>query len=441
MINMTTQITSSLYDQLIADFELRYTLGPVYEPEALLELRQHAFEEFKRIGFPSTKVEDWKYVNLAPFLKEEFEVNEDDRFYADDSILKTACIPSLDCYTIVMINGRYSPELSTMIPGNDVTVSPLSAAIDKAPFKKHFGKYVHTHKNHFVAANTALFRDGLFLEVKSKAIVDKPLHIIHVAHTSVNLFVQPRHLFVVGAHAEATIIETYMTVEGPANVFVNNVSEIVVGENARLQQYYIQTGDERTRYIHTTEVHQEANSVYNNYKASFPGTGLLRNNLNVVLDGENIESHLYGLYLAGGHQLVDNHTLVDHRKPYCQSNELYKGVMKDESIGVFNGKIYVREKAQKTNAFQQNNNLMLGKKAVVDSKPQLEIYADDVKCSHGSTIGQFNDQALFYLQSRGIGEEKAKALLVHAFAFDVTEKIPLPAVQSRINQLIENGLQ
>jgi len=160
-----------------------------------------------------------------------------------------------------------------------------------------------------------------------------------------------------------------------------------------------------------------------------------------VLNGENIESHLYGLYLAGGRQLVDNHTLVDHRKPHCQSNELYKGVMKDESTGIFNGKIYVREKAQKTNAFQQNNNLMLGKKAVVDSKPQLEIYADDVKCSHGSTIGQFNDQALFYLKSRGIGDEKARALLVHAFAFDVTEKIPLVQVQGHINQLIEEGLK
>jgi Fe-S cluster assembly protein SufD len=255
-----------------------------------------------------------------------------------------------------------------------------------------------------------------------------------------NLFLQPRHLLIAGAQSEVTIAESYITADSSATIFVNNVSEIVVGENAHVQHYYIQTGDTGTRYIHHTEVHQHTSSVYNNYKASFPGTALLRNNINIVLGGENIESHLYGIYLAGGHQLVDNHTLVDHQKPNCQSNELYKGVMKDEAIGVFNGKIYVRYQAQKTNAFQQNNNLMLSKKAVVDSKPQLEILADDVKCSHGSTIGQFNEEALFYLKSRGIGAEKAKALLIHAFAFDVTEKIPHPAVQAHINHLIEEGL-
>jgi len=438
---MITQVTSSLYDQLLADFEARYALGPVTEPGDLVAFRQEAFEEFKKLGFPSTKVEDWKYINLSPFLKEEFDIEEEAVYYADAALVKAACIPSLDCYKIVLVNGRYAPELSDTIPGGDVTISPIGNAFDKTAFKKYFGKFLATRHQHFAAVNTALFRDGLFIEVKSKAVVNKPIHIVHAAHAAVNLFTQPRHLFVIGAQAAVTIIETYMTLPGAADVFVNNVSEIVIGENAHLQHYYIQTGDERTRYIHTTEVHQERSSLYNNYKASFPGTGLLRNNLNVVLNGENIESHLYGLYLSGGRQLVDNHTLVDHRKPNCQSNELYKGVMKDESTGIFNGKIYVREKAQKTNAFQQNNNLMLGKKAVVDSKPQLEIYADDVKCSHGSTIGQFNDNALFYLKSRGIGDEKARALLVHAFAFDVTEKIPLPEVQGHINQLIEEGLK
>jgi Fe-S cluster assembly protein SufD len=438
---MITQVTSSLYDQLLADFEARYTLGPVEEPGELVGLRQQAYEEFKRMGFPSTKVEDWKYINLSPFLKSAFDIEEEIAWPASAAAIKAACIPALDCYKVVLVNGRYSAELSDTIPGTDVTLCSINEAYGKAGFKKYFGKYLSTRHQHFSAMNTALFRDGLFVDVKSKAIVDKPIHVIHATHVSANLFIQPRHLFVVGAQASVSIIESYITIEGKADVFVNNVSEIVIGENAHLQHYYIQTGDERTRYIHTTEVHQEANSLYNNYKASFPGTGLLRNNLNVVLNGENIESHLYGLYLAGGRQLVDNHTLVDHRKPHCQSNELYKGVMKDESTGVFNGKIYVREKAQKTNAFQQNNNLMLGRKAVVDSKPQLEIYADDVKCSHGSTIGQFNDQALFYLKSRGIGDEKARALLVHAFAFDVTEKIPLAQVQGHINQLIEEGLK
>jgi Fe-S cluster assembly protein SufD len=248
-----------------------------------------------------------------------------------------------------------------------------------------------------------------------------------------------------GQQSEATLIESFLTSSKPARngakLFVNSVSEIIVGEAATLQHYNIQTGDVNSHHIHHTEVVQRNDSLYNNYKASFPGSGLLRNNLNVALEGENIESHLYGLYLAGGRQLVDNHTIVDHLKPHCHSNELYKGVLKDEAVAVFNGKIMVRKDAQKTNAFQKNNNMMLSKKAVVDSKPQLEIFADDVKCSHGSTIGQFNDDALFYLKARGIGEEKARALLIHAFAFDVTEKIQLPAVQAHINQLIEEGLK
>ncbi|HEX4373064.1 MAG TPA: Fe-S cluster assembly protein SufD, partial [Puia sp.] len=210
---------------------------------------------------------------------------------------------------------------------------------------------------------------------------------------------------------------------------------------SHVHHYYIQSGNESTRYVHHTEVNQSQKSVYNNYKASFPGIAFLRNNLNIALDGENIESHLYGLYLAGGRQVVDNHTIVDHIKPNCQSNELYKGVMKDESTGIFNGKIFVRKDAQKTNAFQKNNNLMLSNKAIVDSKPQLEIFADDVKCSHGSTVGQFNEEALFYLKSRGIGDERAKALLIHAFAYDIIEKMPLAPVKAWVNKLIEEGLK
>ena len=443
---MIKQLTNSLYDQFIADFELRSILSSSFETGELHILRESAFEHFKKLGFPNTKVEDWKYINLTSFLKDDFITEPDDEVLtiSNDSVAK-AKIKSLDCYNIVLVNGQYQPSLSDAIPGEGIFVSSLSASMNRPAFTAHFGKYITLEENHFAALNTALFRDGLFLEVKNKTVVDKPIHIIHGISGDSNLFLQPRHLFVIGANAEVNIIESFINIDNPAkntlNIFVNNASEIAVEERAHLQHYYIQTGNESTRYIHHTEVIQRPSSVYNNYKASFPGSGLLRNNLNVSLDGENIESHLYGLYLAGGHQLVDNHTVVDHLKPNCQSNELYKGVMKDEAVAVFNGKIFVRKDAQKTNAFQKNNNLMLSKKAVVDSKPQLEIFADDVKCSHGSTIGQFNEDALFYLKARGIGEEKAKALLIHAFAFDITEKIRLPAIQAHINKLIEEGLK
>jgi Fe-S cluster assembly protein SufD len=188
-------------------------------------------------------------------------------------------------------------------------------------------------------------------------------------------------------------------------------------------------------------VSQKKHSVYNNYTFCLQGSDLLRNELHVLLDEEHTETNLYGLYLASGNQLVDNHTFVEHRKPNCYSNELYKGVLSEQASGVFNGKIHVYKDAQKTNAFQQNNNLLMGRKATVDSKPQLEIYADDVKCSHGSTVGQFSDEALFYLRARGIGEEMAKGLLINAFAFDVTEKIKIPELESHVNKLISGRIR
>lgn len=441
---MITQITNSLYDQLIADFELKSILSASSEPAALQQLRATAFEQFRLNGFPTTKVEDWKYINLAPFLKGEFITEAaDEPIPGLYEIIAKATIPKLDCYQLVMVNGQYQAGLSHPVPGEAIHIASLSTSVDQPAFRSHFGKYIPLDKNHFAALNTALYRDGLFIELAGKTVADKPLHIIHITTAGSNLFLQPRHLFVIGAHAEISIIESFVSVDennNTAKVVINNVSEIVVEEQAQVKHYYIQTGNENTSYIHHTQIEQKSSSGYSNYKASFPGTSLLRNNLNVSLNGENIESHLYGLYLAGGKQLVDNHTIVDHLKPHCHSNELYKGVMKDEAVAIFNGKVMVRKDAQKTNAFQKNNNLMLSKTAVVDSKPQLEIFADDVKCSHGSTIGQFNEDALFYLKARGIGEDKAKALLIHAFAYDVTEKVPIPAVQAYINQLIEEGL-
>jgi Fe-S cluster assembly protein SufD len=444
MENTITQISNSLYAQFIAYIEDRSQSWASSETADLSRLRQKAFEQLKRLGFPSVKVEEWKYTNLTDFLKDDFDIfqNDDEVISLNESLIANAKIPLLDCYTIVMLNGKYRPDLSDGIPGEGIQVLPIKEAFNKEAFKTHFGKYINIEKNHFAALNTALFNDGLYIEVKDKTIVRKPIHVIHIISGENNLFLQPRNLFVVGSQCELSVIESYITDNNKeATVFVNSVAEIAIGENTKMDHYYIQSGNNKTRYIQQTEIHQQASSLYNNFKVSFPGIGLLRSNLNLVLDGVNTESHLYGIYIAGGQQLVDNHTIVDHLKPNCMSNELYKGVMKDESTGIFNGKIFVRKQAQKTNAFQKNNNLMLSKKATVDSKPQLEIFADDVKCSHGSTIGQFNDEALFYLKSRGIGDEKAKALLIQAFVFDVTEKIPDAAIRSHINQLIENALK
>jgi Fe-S cluster assembly protein SufD len=440
MESIISKVTLPLYEQFTADFETQSVLSSS-EPEELHLVRKKAFESFQRLGFPTVKTEDWKYTHLTPFLKEEFSTTPDEDLNINQEILAKANIKSLDCYKIVLVNGVYRPEFSDSIADEGIFISSLVSSFIKKAFVAHFGKYADAGKNHFAALNTALFRDGLFLEIKDKTIVERPLHIIHLVSAKSNLFIQPRHLFVIGNHAQVSIIESYVSVDVEADIFVNNVSEIKVGADSLVHHYYIQSGNKNTRYIHHTEVNQSQKSVYNNYKASFPGIAFLRNNLNIALDGENIESHLYGLYLAGGRQVVDNHTIVDHIKPNCQSNELYKGVMKDESTGIFNGKIFVRKDAQKTNAFQKNNNLMLSNKAIVDSKPQLEIFADDVKCSHGSTVGHFNEEALFYLKSRGIGDERAKALLIHAFAYDIIEKMPLAPVKAWVNKLIEEGLK
>jgi Fe-S cluster assembly protein SufD len=299
----------------------------------------------------------------------------------------------------------------------------------------------------------------IIIRVDPGYLPDKPLHIMHVFTADRNLLVQPRHVVLVNRNAALTIIESVLSVEGasisPARngssaaengtaiqpkILVNTLTEIILEQDAQLEHTMIQTPGKDTRVIQHTTVRQKRQSLYSNFTFTFPGSELVRNELYIRMEEEYAQSHLYGLYLTGGKQLVDNHTLVDHQKPNCQSNELYKGVLLEQSTGVFNGKIYVHKDAQKTNAFQQNNNLVISKKATIDSKPQLEIFADDVKCSHGSTVGQFSEDALFYLRSRGIGEDAAKGLLITAFAFDVTEKIRMPALRTHINHLIGDHL-
>lgn len=438
---MITQAGKSLYENCIAEYEMKSTLDFLSQPEFLQEIRRQAFTQFKRSGFPTTKIEDWKYTNLSPFLNQDMGFDTGEEIPAGIEKLLNACIiGGLDAHRVVLVNGKFIAELSTVQANPVLIICGIESAFGKNGFKNHFSKYAPLHADAFVSLNTAMFNNGFYLEVKHNSVIPKPVHVIHVTSTGSAALLHPRNLILVGSNAEVSLVESF--IDAGDNRFINNqVSEIVLGENAKLAHYYLQSGTEQAHYVHHTEIHQQSNSVYNNYKASFPGTALLRNNISVVLNGQNVESHLYGIYLAGGKQLVDNHTLVDHRMPNCQSNELYKGVMNDEATGVFNGKIYVRKDAQKTNAFQQNNNLMLSKKAVIDSKPQLEILADDVKCSHGTTVGQFNEEALFYLKSRGIGDERARTLLIHAFAFDVTEKIPLVPVQQFINHLVEEALQ
>ena len=412
----------------------------------LRRARQSAFDKFRLLGFPSIKNEDWKYTNIGRFLKDEFALGVSAG--APSVVLpEAAIIPGLDGYRIVLVNGVWNGEVSGGPLPKGVEIKRVAEAIQDPALAGYFenGKWGNLA---FVHLNTALFTDGLFIRVNGA--VDKPLQIIHLYSAERNLMIQPRHVWVVNTNAELTVVESVFSVEaegkrgevktGEVKIWVNSLTKIIAHTDSRVDHTVIQAAAAGARLVNHTTVRQKKQSLYNNYTFTLPGADLVRNDLQARLEEDHTETHLYGLYLAAGQQLVDNHTLVDHQKPSCFSNELYKGVLLEQSTGVFNGKVYVHKDAQKTNAFQQNNNLVISKKATIDSKPELEIFADDVKCSHGSTVGQFSEDAVFYLRARGIGEETAKALLIAAFAFDVTEKIKIRAVENYINQLISQHI-
>lgn len=434
--NMSTTVANSLFGQLTSTFQ---ELEATNEPSFLRTLRQEAFARFQKEGFPTVKNEEWKYTNIHPLVSKTYLLNED--VDVADIDLSKADIPELDAHRIVLVNGQYVLAFSSLEDEVGLKVKPIEEAAEEVNFQKHFAQYADKSDNPLVALNTALYTSGLYLEVAKDKVLSKPLHIIHVATGKQEFFAQTRNLYVIEPNAEVEIVESFVTVEGAAHNLHNKVTEIVVEENAKVQHYYLQTAAKESNYFTHTEVYQTRYSLYNNYNCSFPGASFVRNNINVRLDAENVESHLYGINLLADKQLVDNHTIVDHLKPNCESYEWYKNIPQEESTAVFNGKIFVRQDAQKTNAFQQNNNMLMGDKATVYTKPQLEIFADDVKCSHGCTMGQFEDDSLFYLRTRGIGEESARILLVHAFAFDVTSRFSNEAVRNYVEGLVAKGLE
>lgn len=444
---MTNQVETPLYERFAAKFEIASLQSG---SEQIRTLRQAAFDIFKSTGFPSIKNEEWKFTNILPYLKEAYDLEVVASELSKEAFDQTAKLIAahLDevqhsikgeqkgAYRLVTVNGRINNDLSVLPDTNDLKVLSFQDAEQEPAFGQHFGTIATLKDNAFAALNTALYTDGLYIEAPKNKALDRPLHIINVILADAAMFLQPRHLFVVHANAALEIIETVINDKAGQPVFVNGVTEIAVAENAHFHHYDIQTGRAGIRMVQRTEATQETGSNYSNYTFTLPGADFVRNNLSLHLNAAGLESHLYGLYLTAESQLVDNHTEVHHKFPHGESNQLYKGVLLDKSKAVFNGKIYVYQDAQKTNAFQQSNNILFSEKATVNAKPQLEIFADDVKCSHGTTIGQINKEALFYLQSRGISAQTAKKMMVNAFAFDVTEKVKIPALRTYLEQLI-----
>lgn len=406
------------------------------------ELRHEAIEIFDKTGFPTKKNEEWKYTNLAPLLKADYklfpETEEISIGYQD---VKKYFIHDMDSYNIVFVNGVYSSYLSDTTH-EEADICVLSSAMNKMMhqpvIENYYGK-IAPKNDSMVSLNTAFFKDGAFIYVPDKVILSKPIQIVFFSTAQESeVMYHPRNLIVLGNNSQAHIIERHQTLNDKANL-TNSVTEIHVGNNSELDYYKIQNDSTEASLIDNTFISQERDSQTNFSTFSFGGK-LTRNNLNFVQNGDNSNSMLNGITIIGGTQHVDHHTKVEHKFPQCESHELYKGIYDEQSHGVFNGKVYVHPEAQKLNAFQQNNNVLLTDKAEIDTKPQLEIFADDVKCSHGCTVGQLDESALFYMQQRGIPKKEAKALLLYAFAAEVLEHVQIPQIKQRITKLIAQKL-
>ncbi|SEW57309.1 Fe-S cluster assembly protein SufD [Chitinophaga arvensicola] len=433
---MTSDMILPFYQALTEDVNALSAQVPALATDTLQDIRRKALERFSTIGLPTLKTEAWRYTNIQRYLKEfPYELLTTAAAVAEDVVNSTA-IPELDCYRVVLVNGHLQADQSTLPEGKGITIGAMSANTTATGFVTYFNEQQHLAAESMAQLNTALFADGLYIELAANTVVDKPIHVVNVYSCTAHAFIQPRHLWVLNRNAAATIIETSIHPETATIAFANSVLETVVMENAELWHYNIQQGAESFREVHTTAAQQHKDSRYHHFNFTLPNTPFTRNNLSVALKGSHTETNLNGLYIASKHQHVDNHTFMDHIMPDCNSNELYKGVLLDSSNGVFTGKILVHQEAQKTNAFQQNNNLLLGTKADINSQPQLEIYADDVKCSHGFTAGQFSEESMFYLRSRGIGEDAAKALMVNAFSHDITDAVKVPALQHFLQEQI-----
>lgn len=405
------------------------------------DIRSEAIKNFEDKGFPTKKQEAWKYTSLKNLQKTDFSIFPKETNALEYKDVKRYFLHEIDTYKIVFIDGVYSSFLSeTTHDGVDICL--MSAALTKPVYKEVIDKYfnkVASKDESLTTLNTAFSREGAFIFIPKGKMPIKPIEILHFATgNEAALMLQPRNLIIAEEHAELQVIERHQSLT-KNEVLTNCVTEIYAAKNANIDYYKVQNDKAKASLIDNTYIKQGDNSVVKVHTFSFGGK-LTRNNLNFYQNGERIDSTMKGVTILGEKQHVDHHTLVHHIEPNCESHQDYKGIYGENSTGVFNGKIIVDKIAQKTNAFQQNNNILISDKATINTKPQLEIFADDVKCSHGCTIGQLDEEALFYLQSRGIPKKEASALLMYAFANNVLESVRIPELKKRINTLIAKKL-
>lgn len=404
------------------------------------DIRSEAIKTFENNGFPSKKEEAWKYTSLNSILKHNYSVFPKQENALEYSDVKKYFIHDIDTYKIVFIDGKYSSHLSqTTHDGIDVCL--MSSALTKPKYRLVIENYFNkiATKDSLSSLNTAFSKEGAYIHILKNKLVEKPIQIVHFSTGNESaLLLQPRNLIVVDENAHVQIIERHQSLTNNP-VLTNSVTEIFANKRAIIDYYKLQNDNENASLIDNTFIKQKQESHCAMHTFSFGGK-LTRNNLNFYQNGERIDSTLKGITIIGNKQHVDHNTLVHHIEPNCESHQDYKGIFNDKAIGVFNGKVIVEKEAQKTNAFQANNNILVSDKATINTKPQLEIFADDVKCSHGCTIGQLDDNAMFYLRSRGIPKKEAKALLMYAFSNNVLNSVKIPEIKQRVNKLIANKL-
>ena len=408
-------------------------------PHWLRTLRTAAAARFTELGFPSRNHEEWRSTNIAPIAETLFE-----RGAGTLDAAQLANLPFVDLpgHLVVFVDGVFAPEISRVgaLP-NGVIVCSLADVLrdNPAALEPYLAKYAEFDRAAFAALNTAFLSEGAYLSIPQNAVIEEPIQILCVSAAGAAPTVSyPRALIIVGANSQATIAETYIQA-GEGTVFSNAVTEIVLGENAILDHYKTTQFSDASYHIGTLSVELAKSAKFSSHSMTLDGA-IVRHDSNAKLAGEGGECTLNGLYIARGRQLVDNHTAIDHAVPHCNSHELYKGILDDRSRGVFNGKIFVRLDAQKTDAKQTNQTLLLSKEATINTKPQLEIFADDVRCTHGATIGQLDDEMLFYLRARGIGREEARGLLTYAFASDVIDRMKFSALRNQIHRALFSHL-
>ena len=443
LANSATAAPAAEIERYRAEFQ-RLAPGRNGEPAWLDERRRSALERFESLGFPTTRQEDWRFTSVAPIARTAFQpapVGDGARVRAAD-LASLTFGQAFDGHQIVVVNGRHAPELSSVRAEDGVEVRSLRELLADQPewIEPHLGRTAHDPVNPFAALNTALFEDGVVVRVRPGLALSAPIHVVFFTRTPGGepAVSHPRLLLVAGRASQLTLVESYGGDDAPA-YFTNAVTEVVAEDGSVVDHYKVQREGAQAFHVGAMGVVQGRSASFTSHSIALGGA-LVRNDVNQVFAGEGGECFLGGLFMADGTQHTDTHTRIDHAVPHCSSRELYKGILDGRAHGVFVGRILVRKGALKTDAQQVNKNLLLSREALVDSLPQLEILADDVKCKHGSTTGQLDPAALFYLRSRGIPEAAARSLLVYAFAGDLVGRVKVETLRAGLEEYLQSRL-